>query len=155
MKTLDVLNLLNYNRILTDIVCMLFIIKKGLYCLVFKHFVGFCREGFDPNLDVDDCYGSDSDDEDLPDVLTPSRQGNHKGQRSLLDKIKCQSILCVRIKCQSKKFTLHISQKRTLKTNFYMIFLCENYHEVCESLIFAQNSHSEQVFVLWSLLQFI
>lgn len=32
------------------------------------------REGFDPNLDVDDCYGSDSDDEDLPDVLTPSRQ---------------------------------------------------------------------------------
>lgn len=32
------------------------------------------REGFDPNLDVDDCCLSDSDDEDLPDGLTPSRQ---------------------------------------------------------------------------------
>ncbi|XP_062579783.1 tripartite motif-containing protein 2-like [Saccostrea cucullata] len=31
------------------------------------------REDFDPNLDADDCY-SDSDDEDLLDVLTPSRQ---------------------------------------------------------------------------------
>ncbi|XP_062611289.1 PWWP domain-containing DNA repair factor 3B-like [Saccostrea cucullata] len=30
------------------------------------------REDFDPNLDADDCY-SDSDDEDLPDALTPSR----------------------------------------------------------------------------------
>ena len=35
----------------------------------------FYREGFDPNLDVDDCCLSDSDDEDLPDGLTPSRQG--------------------------------------------------------------------------------
>ncbi|XP_062619505.1 uncharacterized protein LOC134281058 [Saccostrea cucullata] len=32
------------------------------------------REDFDPNLDADDCYVSGSDDEDLPDVLTPSRQ---------------------------------------------------------------------------------
>ncbi|XP_062601646.1 uncharacterized protein LOC134263327, partial [Saccostrea cucullata] len=32
------------------------------------------REDFDPNLDADDCYVSGSDDEDLPDALTPSRQ---------------------------------------------------------------------------------
>lgn len=93
--------------------------------MIFKHFVvlfsdtllfdfqtvllGFSREGFDPNLDVDDCYGSDSDDEDLPDVLTPSRQGNHKGQRSLLDKIECQQIIFIGIRFQSKTFTLDVS----------------------------------------------
>lgn len=42
MKILDILNVLNYyriNGILIDFVCMLFIIKKELCCLIFKHFV--------------------------------------------------------------------------------------------------------------------
>lgn len=42
------------------------------------------REGFDPNLDVDDCYGSDSDDEDLPDALTPSRQAAGIQERDIV-----------------------------------------------------------------------
>ena len=46
------------------------VIDRDLFTWVF-----FYREGFDPNLDVDDCCLSDSDDEDLPDGLTPSRQG--------------------------------------------------------------------------------
>lgn len=142
MKILDILNVLNYyriNGILIDFVCMLFIIKKELCCLIFKHFVvlfsdtllfdfqtvllGFSREGFDPNLDVDDCYGSDSDDEDLPDVLTPSRQGNHKGQRSLLDKIECQQIIFIGIRFQSKTFTLDVSSVKEYVNQ--VLFACK------------------------------